>query len=232
MRAWRVRVGLVGLASGLLLLTLWFLPLCQRPEPGLYPPPAGGGITIQLVDHGWHAGLVLPVEALRSRLPPLPADLLSGPYLEIGWGDEGFYQAGSFEAIDAGLAARALLLPTPSVLHLVVVPRPPRDYFPASGVIELQLSEAGLTRLLDAIAQTFSTDTRGLPLDAGAGLYGHSRFFAARPSYHLLRTCNQWTAEALLQAGLPLVPGHVFTVGQLNRQLLAAGGRRTAGAAD
>lgn len=216
--SWQVGL-LIGTA---LLLTLLVLPLCQPPEPGLYPPAAGQGITVYVVDHGWHAGLVLPVDQVRSQLPQLPAALLAGPYLEIGWGDEGFYKAGSFAAIDTGLAARALFLPTSSVLHLVAVPDRPQAYFPASGVIELQLSGAGLAHMLGHIRDTFQTDTAGRLLAAGDGLYGRSRFFRARPSYHLFRTCNHWTAEQLRHGGLALTPAYVFSVDHLNRQLLAA----------
>ena len=37
----------------------------------------------------------------------------------------------------------------------------------------------------------------------GPGLYGDSRFYPAWESFHLFRTCNVWTAQALRAAGLP-----------------------------
>jgi hypothetical protein len=35
-----------------------------------------------------------------------------------------------------------------------------------------------------------------------AGHYGDSRFYPGREPFHLLRTCNVWTAGALRAAGL------------------------------
>ena len=47
--------------------------------------------TLYVVDHGWHSGLVVEREELQKHLPGLQAG--SAKYLEIGWGEERFYQA-------------------------------------------------------------------------------------------------------------------------------------------
>ncbi|MGH9649716.1 MAG: DUF2459 domain-containing protein, partial [Terriglobales bacterium] len=46
----------------------------------------------------------------------------------------------------------------------------------------------------------------GAPVVAslGPGLYGDSRFYPARESFSLFRTCNVWTARGLRVAGLPI----------------------------
>jgi len=38
----------------------------------------------------------------------------------------------------------------------------------------------------------------------GPGLYGDSRFYPARETFNLFRTCNVWTARGLRGAGLPV----------------------------
>lgn len=226
LRDWLRHNRRLWLWSACILLVLLSLPRCEKNLPHLYPPPTGKGIPVYVVDHGWHAGLVIPTVLARTALPSLPAELLRGPYLEIGWGDEGFYKAGSFDNIDLELAARALLLPTPSVLHLVAVPALPQDYFPTSRIVEVQLSQPGLEQMLGFIHQTFLLDPQGRPQDAGAGIYGDSRFYRARPSYHLLRTCNHWTAQGLRNGGLPITPAYAFRVENLIGQLVALNSKK------
>jgi len=55
--------------------------------------------------------------------------------------------------------------------------------------------------LVGHIADTFERDATGKIIRLGRGLYGDSRFFAANGKFHLFRTCNVWTGQALAIAG-------------------------------
>lgn len=76
--------------------------------------PMARPVVIHVVGNGWHAGLVLPVEALNAQLPALRERFPQARHYEIGWGDMGFYQA---RDVTVGLAAQALFASKGSLLH-------------------------------------------------------------------------------------------------------------------
>lgn len=177
---------------------------CSLPRAGSAPPRDGAPAAIYLVSHGWHTGLAVRRADIPVGLWPESRDFPEADYLEVGWGDHDFYRSP-----DPGLwlTLRAALWPTPSVLHVVGVRDPLAAYFGASEVIELRLSRAGLERLMHYIHDAHARDDApaGTPLGSlGPGPYGDSRFYPARATFHLLRTCNVWTARALRAAGLPV----------------------------
>lgn len=161
------------------------------------------GTTIYLVGHGWHTGLVLPARKIDYADFPEAEDYWQADYLEIGWGDEGFYRA---EKITPALVAKAALLPTPSVMHVSSFEGSVREFFPVSDIYEVRLSDQQFDDLCRFIGETFEREEEGSSIDLGPGLYGVSRFYRARGKYYLPKTCNVWTAQALKEAGLPVIP--------------------------
>ena len=197
----------IGLAMG---LALWST---SRPsDPALFPAGDNEGWHISLIDHGYHAGFGILradlADAAQSQgLAPLieiVERFRSYDWLEIGWGDEGFYRATpALDMAGLKLAARALFAPgNPTVLHIVGLTQEPGATFLHSHVVPIVLSQAGSKRLASFIAATFASGADGHVLEAGRGIYGPSLFFRARPAYGLANTCNHWTAAGLREAGL------------------------------
>ncbi|MFP2768881.1 DUF2459 domain-containing protein [Oceanisphaera sp. KMM 10153] len=182
---------------------------------GEWRPAVNKAHTLYLVDHGLHVGLVVPAAELERRLPELGVIFPGARFYEMGWGDRAFYQS---EQAGAGLALRALLWPTEAVLHLVPLSGPPGTYFSALPMLELSVSPAGMTLLLNEVAASFVRDGEGKPQGVGTGRYGGGRFFGSVERYHLFHTCNTWVARRLAAAGLPLRPALAFTAGGLMRQ--------------
>ncbi|MHA6965914.1 DUF2459 domain-containing protein [Zobellella denitrificans] len=183
------------------------------------PASAAQGEPLYLVNHGLHTGLVLPAAGLERRLPGLAEHFPGASFYEVGWGDRVFYQT---EEAGSGLALRALLWPTASVVHLVPLSSPPQHYFPELERVELRVSSAGLERLLDRVAASFARGSENRPGFTGPGLYGSGGFFDSRERYHLFHTCNTWVARRLADAGLPMRPVLAITAGGLMRQARAA----------
>ena len=104
------------------------------------------------------------------------------------------------------------------MLHIVGFNGAVTAYYSSSEIIEIKLGEPGFERLSRYIAASFALDGSGQALPLGHGLYGNSRFYLSRESYHLLNTCNVWTARALRAAGLPVTPSSSITVEQLMAQ--------------
>jgi uncharacterized protein (TIGR02117 family) len=173
----------------------------ERTEPPTADNSCEAQTAIQLVNHGWHTGIVVRAADLVAVLPTLAGDFGAARYLEVGWGDQDYYQA---EGGTTLLALRAMFTRTPSVLHLVAFDAPAARHFPASEVMEVPLQQKGYRELLDYLAASFARSGDGSPLRLGPALYGRGWFYRAVGEFHAFNTCNTWVAKALRQAGLPI----------------------------
>jgi uncharacterized protein (TIGR02117 family) len=147
---------------------------------------------------------------------PLTDDFPDAAYLEVGWGDKDFYQA---RDPHWALAAKAVLLPTASVLHVAGFSGSVAGEFPGSEILSIRLSPEAFERLSHHVADSIATNTAGQANALGPGLYGQSRFYMSRDTYHAFNTCNVWTARALRAAGCPVTPAGAVTVDDLLRQV-------------
>ncbi len=171
-----------------------------------------GDNEVYIVSHGWHTGIVVPASAIQEKLPKLKDRFDDAPYLELGWGDKGFYQANE---ISSGLTLRAMFWPTGSVMHVVSVPAAVTDYFPNSEVERLCLSHREFTSLLTFITNSFYRDDAGQILALKNGLYGDSQFYQGVGDYYLMNTCNKWTAKGLRSVGMNIDTTFKLTAGSI-----------------
>jgi uncharacterized protein (TIGR02117 family) len=190
----------------------------MRPgDRALYPPPPGQPtVRVFVVSHGYHAGIVLPRATLadvasrrrNAALVAVSTRFGAFPFVEVGWGDEGFYRSvPTIASLTVPMAARALFLPgNRSVVHVVGLSYPPRAAFPAADIIPLDLSAGGFERMSARIDATFAPAGDVPADDAGPGLYGPSRFYRARGSFNIFHVCNHWLADLLDAAGVPTAP--------------------------
>ena len=193
-------VGLVGAA-------------CLGPVRGLQPPqPGEAKITVHVVRHGWHSGLVIRRDRIPSGAWPEHDRFPAARFLEVGWGDRAFYQSP-----DAGiaLALEASFTSGGSVLHVTGLDRPPAEHFARGEITTIELSAAGAAALARFVSRAYARDASGAPIDLGPGLYSGSRFYAATGRYSLFYTCNNWIAEALRAGGCPITPAWALTGGNL-----------------
>ncbi len=167
-----------------------------------------------VVSHSWHTGLVVDRRDLIQRMPGLKNDFGVVKYLEIGWGDQRFYQA---QTVKFGLALRALLFPTSSVLHIVEVPDSPRHYFSGSEVVEVSAPQTGYGKLFDFVAASFRRKSSNDVMKLGRGLYGKSRFYRAEEQFHAFNTCNTWVAKAIRETGYPISKGTITVRGLMSQ---------------
>src|SRR6266403_776903 len=115
------RIG-VGLAIVALLMAALTVGTARWGDRSLWPPAPGAPTTeVFIVSHGYHAGIAVPRAALAeqasqrglSALGYVATRFADFDWLEIGWGDEGFYRyvptagildrgVGSARAVSAG----------------------------------------------------------------------------------------------------------------------------------
>ncbi len=146
--------------------------------------------TLYVVSHGWHSGIVVERADLVKQVPALAAAIGRDGPVEVGWGEERFYQA---RDTTVGMALSAVLSPNSSVLQVVPLVESPRNYFPNSQIVELRTDEAGYAAALGLIAASFKPGPERL----GRSLYGEGWFYRAEGSFHLFNNCNTWVATVL-----------------------------------
>lgn len=166
-----------------------------------------GEAAVYVVNHGWHTGFVVPAQTIQEQLPELKARFGNTPFLEFGWGDQGFYQAGE---TTTGLILKAILLPTESVIHVVAVPGKVDEYFSNSRVEKLCVTGSEYSSLIRFISNSFYKSENRKILELKSGLYGNSQFYKGIGRFYFLNTCNKWTAKGLKSAGM-----NIFTAFKL-----------------
>jgi uncharacterized protein (TIGR02117 family) len=179
-------------------------------------------IPVYLRSHGWHVGLLLPVnEQFKEAMPDrLHINSSAQNYAELGWGDRHYYMSpdpGFWSTLKAGV------WPTASVLHVAGYSRLPR--MQQGRVVRVMLSEAGYDALLRRAASYFelSEHQAGHAIELGEGLYGDARFYASDARYYFPKTSNRWVAALLEEAGAPLNSFTTLSAGTLMRRSRAFG---------
>lgn len=208
----RALAGFAGLLAALgLILSLSDLPGNDG------RPDGQGDLSLLVVDHGYHSGLILPRAVLAERARALGLTWLGAvadrfvayDHVEIGWGDEGFYRnvpGPSLQSLPHVLRA-LFATDNRSVLHVVGIKGLPAAYFAASDMVRLGVDGPAFDRLAVQIDKALEPDAESRVVVLGPGLYGPSLFFGAVGTYHLTRNCNHWIARLVNATGRPVSLG-------------------------
>lgn len=160
-------------------------------------------IEVKVLSHGWHVGLILPVNEQFIELMPASMHASHFSYAEVGWGDRDFYTG-----VHRGLWGKfkGAILPTLSVVHVVAFNIEPERQFGGLEMQTLYITEEGYAQLLFEFLRTFEYDTNGEIIPLKDGLYATALFYSSRRRYFLPRTSNTWVAQLLKEGGLPFTP--------------------------
>nr|WP_314431945.1 DUF2459 domain-containing protein [uncultured Brevundimonas sp.] len=207
--------ALIGMIAALWTLT--------RPgDPALYPAtPGEAGVTVYLLDNGFHTDLAVPRAALmdgEGALAEATAGLAPGDWVLIGWGDATFYVDQSPISGRLVDGARAFFRPgNASVVMLDPEMSDPARRFRSEDRQALRLSSAGMAALRGRVEASLKIDATGRPVLAAARAGDDARFFQSREVFWVGHLCNHWTAELLSAAGLPIRPYRSLTSGEVMR---------------
>ena len=164
---------------------------------------------IYLIKQYWHTAVVINKEDIDSTIFPEVNLFDDAGLIDIGWGDEEFYQHPGF---DSGLAYKALFYATPSTLRVEGIRISKQHYFDISEiVVEFIISKNQLDTLCAYISNTvWRNDDGEYEVLSTRGL-GGIIFFKANGEYHLFNTCNTWLASGLKQAGVEIEDDIILT---------------------
>ncbi len=213
------RCGFMLLVSLLLLLSSEKCAIGK--SPNLFESDKNG-VSIFVVNHGWHTSIVLPVLSEFTRDYLIAAQNKHYQYLEFSWGDEDFFRSSEFSVF---LALKAALVPTSSVLHVVGLNDPLSEFFSNSEIVKLEVTKKNYVNLYVFIAESFLYSNKGELQKLGPGLYGDSSFYRGHEKYFLPKTCNVWTAKALKKAGFSANPSGAMQAETVMREVVKWGVR-------
>jgi uncharacterized protein (TIGR02117 family) len=179
--------------------------------------------TIFVVSNGWHTSIVIARSDMLPGLIPEADDFSNARFLEFGWGDAEYYPA---KDVTFAMTLRAALVPTPAIIHVAGLPVAPAYRYPMAEVVPLSLDAESLGRLVAFIDASFERGGLASASTIGPGLYPNSLFYPAKDSFHLLNTCNTWTARALATGGFTVAEAGTTTAEDLMRQVRPIGQRR------
>ncbi len=172
--------------------------------------------SIFIVQEGWHTGIVLETASIPDSLWQGINQFQHHNYLDIGWGDEAFYQEPGINVI---LALRAILFPTKSVIRIHGFRTDPVLYYESYATLfELKLTQEQYYTLIRFIANSFIRKEDG-KIILSTLQESYKNYFLSKRYYHLFRTCNTWVCLALKESSVPVRSSGILTRRQLIRQL-------------
>jgi hypothetical protein len=213
------------MSERLLALTLasWFMfsgaqsAGAQSNPPVSAGEPARGDAAIYVARRGWHIDVGFAASELTPPLSGLAANFPGARYLFFGFGDRRYLMAKDRRS-PSMLAA---LWPGKALILVTGLVGTPAEAFGGAHAVRLRIAAEQSLAAQEYIWRSLESTASptGDPLRmVERGPYDGSLYFAARPRYSALHTCNTWAAEVLRKAGLPVRTRGVLFVGQLWRQ--------------
>ena len=164
------------------------------------------GVEVFVISNAVHADLVMPIRHdsidWRERFP---AECFVGntdraTHIAIGWGDKGFFlETPTWADLKLSTAARALLWPSDSCMHVVLTGE---DYL-GEDARSIVMSMEEYERLVNFIQSSFQVDEDGANIQIEGFAYAkNDAFFEAFGTYHCVNTCNSWVGRGMKSAGI------------------------------
>jgi hypothetical protein len=177
-------------------------------------------VEIYLIKTAWHVGILVSNDSLTSSILPIENKFVNFDLIDIGWGDEDFYQS---EDVNYFYALKAALFPTSSVLKLTGYSADISSLVRWSDyAIKIKLGTDSFVNLLKFISASFAFE-EGKIIETSSKAGGVIKFYKSSLSYSIAYTCNTWVADALNHAGLLVDPDEVITSQQLFFSVAAYG---------
>ena len=161
-----------------------------------------GDVYIYVQSNGIHTDVCLPANSEQMNwLEFIPANSFSEnsgfEFISIGWGDKGFFlDTPTWAELKVSTALNAAFLPSETAMHVAYSSEPVES----EERIKVFLDKKSYNRLIHYVKKSFKLNKNKVNLIEGKGYTESDNFYEANNFYHLFRTCNIWTNEALKSA--------------------------------
>lgn len=163
-----------------------------------------GDVCMFVQSNGVHTDICLPVHTEQINwLNFISGDVFPGDtkfeYITIGWGDKGFFlDTPTWAELKVSTALNAAFLPSPTAMHVAYSGPPQQD----ADHRKVFITKREYAQLIRFVKQSFRLAEAKPDLIPDSGYTDYDKFYEANNSYHLFRTCNTWTNEALKSANV------------------------------
>lgn len=175
---------------------------------------------IFIVSNGAHTDICLPVDSIWHSF--LSNEYINNAnFVSFGWGDKGFYlDTPTWGDLKLSTALKAICIPSETAMHVTYWKNAPVEK--PNSIIKLQLNKIDLSALRDHIISSFKSKNGKAFIIKNADSYSGrpNEFYEATGKYHAIRTCNEWTRQAIETANQP-VPTWTPLAGDLMNALEA-----------
>ena len=200
-------------------ILFYFLNTTALPQSSGNIQVSDSSKTIYLVKIRWHTGIIFKTQQVDTSAWKFIEDFREFRYVDVGWGDEAFYQHPGF---DLDLAVKALFEKTASALRIAGFNRSIKDYLSGTDYAEkLVLSKKEFEQICSYIQSSYFID-KNKPVVLSSHLNGAVKFYKAEGWYTVFNTCNTWIARGLSGAGLK-IDDHIILSEQLFRETVKYG---------
>jgi uncharacterized protein (TIGR02117 family) len=166
--------------------------------------PKEGEHAIYVRSNGIHTELILPSETPEINWKDFIStedfgDSISHDFVVVGWGDKGFFMnTPQWSDLTVNTVTSALFLPTSTAMHVAFREIPEEN----GQCYKLMVTSEQYQEICGFVKRSFLTDSETAQLIPGKGYGVSDNFYEANNSYHMFRTCNTWTSNALKEAGI------------------------------
>lgn len=172
---------------------------------------ANDGVSIYVFSGPVHSDVILPTvtDAIdwRDHFPPddFRSPVVRAAHVAIGWGDRGFFlETPRWKDLKVSTAAKAMFLPSKTVMHVQFYAQPKETNECKKVVISNEAYERLVAHILTSFAQNDSNESADnkILIDPSYAYGRTDAFYEAKGSYHLFNTCNCWVAGTLKAGGV------------------------------
>lgn len=180
---------------------------CLIPTQWHYSQNQNCEVSIYVINSGVHTDIIVSLQnqifdwKKYFNLDKIGTDFNQNyQYLSFGWGDENFYvHTPSIRNLNIIRVLKALFFPNnSSVIRLQGYERLPKT----QNIKTVRISSDNYLKLTNYILSSFQKDQNQQIIRIANGYASHDGFYAAHGNYSIMRTCNQWTADALRVADI------------------------------
>jgi len=160
------------------------------------------GTEVFISTNGVHTNIVLPLKNNQFDWTKYLKTSEGNKYLAFGWGDRAFYiNTPSWKDLKFTTAFKAAFLPTKTIIQVSGYHQAPKEN---NNMVKLILNEEQFIKLSNYVLQSFKEDKKNqiIEIRPNKNYYFRVKFYPAKGTYSIFKTCNNWTNKGLKQAGI------------------------------